>query len=68
MFNQLSSPECCDGQLTSRARELTVKERLLDQRSRYTEILKEVNDAISALEANPEIEKVLTLVGKTVRY
>lgn len=54
--------------MIGRARELTVKEKLLDQRNRYTEILKEVNDAIAALEANPEIEKVLTLVGKTVRY
>jgi thymidylate kinase len=68
MFDKLSSPECCDERLTGRARELTVKERLLDQRSRYTEILKEINDAISALDANPEIEKVLTLVGKTIRY
>jgi len=68
MFNQLSSPECCDGVTIGRARELTVKEKLLDQRNRYMEILKEVNDAIAALEANPEIEKVLTLVGKTVRY
>jgi len=68
MFNQLSSSDCCDAGAIGRARELTVKEKLLDQRNRYMEILKEVNDAIAALEANPEIEKVLTLVGKTVRY
>ena len=68
MFSQLSPSECCDVPTAGRARELTVKERLLDQRSRYTETLKEINDAIAALDANPEIEKVLTLVGKTIRY
>lgn len=68
MLNPLSSPEYCDNAMTGRARELTVKERLLDQRNRYTEILKEINEAIAALDANPEIEKVLTLVSKTVRY
>lgn len=30
--------------------------------------LSEVNEAIAALEANPEIEKVLTLLGKAIRY
>lgn len=30
--------------------------------------LGEVNEAIAALEANPEIEKVLTLLGKAIRY
>lgn len=30
--------------------------------------LGEVNEAITALEANPEIERVLTLLGKAIRY
>jgi len=30
--------------------------------------LSDLDDAISALEANPEVEKVLNLISKTRRY
>lgn len=30
--------------------------------------LKDVDEAIAALEAHPEIEKVITLLGKAIRY
>lgn len=42
--------------------QLTSKKRSLEQK------LGDVNAALEALDANPEIEKVLTLVGRTVRF
>ncbi len=42
----------------------SVPELLRFKRTLLEQQLKEVNDAIAALEANPEIEKVLHLVSK----
>lgn len=45
----------------------TVEQRLLQRKVQLETDLKEVNDALEALQANPEIMKVLGLISK-VRY
>jgi len=46
----------------------TLLQNLNMKKSSLEAQLKDVNDAISALEANPEVEKILNLIGKTGRY
>lgn len=46
----------------------TAREQLIRRRADLEEQLKDVTEAISALDSNPEIERVLTLVGRTVRF
>lgn len=48
--------------------ESTCRRQLERKKSNLTRQLGEVNEAIAALDANPEIERVLTLVGRTVRF
>lgn len=43
-------------------------EQLKEKRSAIERKLADVNEAIAALEANPEIERVLNLVGKAGRF
>jgi len=44
----------------------TVTDRLQNEKRRLESKLSDVNAALAALEANPEVCKVLTLVGKAV--
>ncbi len=44
----------------------TINDRLISKKRRLESELKDVNDALDALNANPEIARVLTLVGKAV--
>ena len=44
----------------------TMKDKLLGKKQRHEAKLKEVDDALAALEANPEIERVLNLVSKVI--
>lgn len=46
----------------------TARQQLAEKQKLLTVQLQQVNDAIEALDANPEIERVLTLVGRTVRF
>lgn len=46
----------------------SAREQLNRKKASLESQLEDVNAAISALDANPEIEKVLTLVGRTVRF
>ncbi len=48
--------------------ESTVRKQLERKKQNLTRQLGEVDEALSALDANPEIERVLTLVGRTVRF
>ena len=44
----------------------TMKDKLLGKKARYEKQLKEVNDALEALNENPEIERVLNVVSKVI--
>ncbi|KKK82552.1 hypothetical protein LCGC14_2802250 [marine sediment metagenome] len=44
----------------------TMKDKLLGKKARYAKQLQEVNDALDALEQNPEIERVLNVVSKVI--
>lgn len=69
MYND--TPGSAPSGLVNAARELrppTVREQLLQQKEALTARLKEVDEAIAALDENPAVEKVLTLVGRTVRF
>lgn len=47
---------------------LTVRGRLDADRDKLRAKLADLDAAITALDANPEIERVLSLVGKVLRY
>ena len=55
---------CCD----TSSKSVPVLDNLKQRRSKIAEELQNVDNAIAALEQNPEIEKVLTLLAKTGRY
>lgn len=44
----------------------TMKDKLLGKKQRYAKQLQEVNDALEALNENPEIERVLNVVSKVI--
>lgn len=46
----------------------TVRAQLERKKNNLTRQISEVTAALEALDANPEIERVLTLVGRTVRF
>lgn len=48
--------------------ESTVRNQLDRKKVNLTRQLAEVSAALEALDTNPEIERVLTLVGRTVRF
>lgn len=45
-------------------KQATIEERLINKKSRLEYELKEVNEALEALQANPEITRVLCLISK----
>lgn len=45
----------------------TVMNQLQERRSKYETKLAEINDAIAALEKNPEFARCLDIVGKAIR-
>lgn len=54
--------EACD------VRTPSARDQLAEKKKRLTIQLEQVDAALEALDANPEIERVLTLVGRTVRF
>ena len=46
----------------------TAREQLDSKKKRLEAQLLDVNEAIKALDDHPDVEKVLTLVGRTVRF
>lgn len=67
IIRNLTNPvDCCEtpNQVQAPSPLDTLKRTRLQLESK----LGEVNEAIAALEANPEIERVLTLLGKAIRY
>lgn len=52
----------------SAPRQLSVREQLESQKATLNEKLKTIDAALAALDENPGVEKVLTLVGRTVRF
>jgi len=49
-------------------RRSSATEQLRQKKLRLEEELQEVNQAIAALDSNPELERVLHLVSKAMRY
>jgi len=49
-------------------REETPREKLQYQKQMLEGRLERVNSALAALDAHPDIEKVMTLVGNAIRY
>lgn len=47
---------------------VSITEGLESRKARLQGQLREIDDALTALQANPEIEKVLNLVGKATRH
>jgi hypothetical protein len=45
-------------------KQATIEERLINKKSRLEYELKEVNEALEALQANPGVLKVLCLISK----
>ena len=45
-------------------RQASIEERLINKKSRLEYELKEVTEALGALQANPEVLKVLCLISK----
>jgi chaperonin cofactor prefoldin len=45
-----------------------LKEGLINRKQRLEVQLKDINDAIEALERNPEVARILELVGRAGRY
>lgn len=70
------SPQTCGGSaLNSLAdygpkecKEPTCRQQLDRKKSNLVRQLAEIEEALKALDDNPEIERVLTLVGRTVRF
>ena len=58
--------EICEMPQASCEIQNTVTDRLQNQKRQLESKLADVNAALAALEANPEVCKVLTLVGKAV--
>ncbi len=50
------------------AKPQSVREQLLQRKEMLETNLREVGEALDALDENPGVEKVLTLVGRTVRF
>lgn len=50
------------------ARQLSPLDQLKTTKARKEQEIKELNEAISALEKVPELDKVLHLLGKTLRF
>jgi len=61
----MKSAACCDS--PSAYRQPTAREQLLQQREVLEKQLGVVNDALGALDKNPELEEFLTIVGRAVR-
>ncbi len=49
-------------------RQPTAREQLNSKKQSLEKALEDVNAAIQALDDHPDVEKVLTLVGRTVRF
>lgn len=49
-------------------RQPSAREQLTRKKQNMEKQLEDVNAAIQALDDHPEVEKVLTLVGRTVRF
>jgi len=58
--------EICESTSVTCDEQNTVTDRLQNEKRRLESKLSDVNAALAALEANPEVCKVLTLVGKAV--
>lgn len=67
MFDSQICETACDTQLVS-SKEPTLLERLQDKRVYAAAKLADIDAAIAALTANPDLEKALTAVSRSMRY
>ena len=59
--------ECEAKAQTPECRKPDLRDGLVNRKNRLEEQLKTINDAIAALNSNPEVAKVLELVGRAGR-
>lgn len=59
-------PDACE-EKTLECRKPDLRDGLVNRKNRLEEQLKTINDAIAALDSNPEVAKVLELVGRAGR-
>ena len=59
-----ASQASCDGRISTPA----MRDTLRNRRASLESQLQEVNEAITALDENPGVERVLDLITKTTRY
>lgn len=57
-----ASPKCVE------VRRLTLTERLKEERTNVNSRLQELDQAITALEAQPEMQRLLDIIQKVARY
>lgn len=64
-MDSLLSPECCE---TKQACDVatTINDRLATKKRRLEQELAETNEALDALNKNPEVARLLTLVGRSL--
>jgi hypothetical protein len=58
----------CSAKQAVELRSPSIKEELIRKKERYRVMLKDIEEAIAALEDNPAVETVLNLIAKTGRY
>ena len=58
----------CSSEMAIEMKRPTIKEELIRKKERYEVMLKDIEEAITALESNPGVETVLNMIAKTGRY
>jgi len=64
MLNDYPVPECSTGELSRNASIPTISEKLQMEKDRLESRLKEVNEAIEALDATPEVKTAVNAIAK----
>lgn len=63
-LQRLDVPQCETGLAGAARYQPTLRERLVAQKADLTQRLADLDNAISALDANPNFEQVLDVIGK----
>lgn len=68
MYDELPAESVGYGMKIAEDRQPSAREQLTRKKQNLERQLGDVNAAIQALDDHPDVEKVLTLVGRTVRF
>jgi len=64
--DSLAPAQCESGQSLGRPRKMSMKEKLFQEKSHIEARLSTINEALAALEANPQVEKVLEILSRAI--